>query len=187
MKKNPLYRRLTAEQYMAIPEDQYRGYELVRGRMQLVREPFPSFAHGSRRDQLVHLLKTYLDTNPIARLSGECSITFAREPDTVRAPDIVIVRNERYPQDYRGGPIFDVAPDLVIEIRSPSERDGILQSKLDDYFAGGTSVVWVVEEPKRRVIVHSRDATRRIIEGNDRLTGDPVLPGFSCTLDELFR
>lgn len=186
MKKNPLYRRLTAEQYMAIPEDQYRGYELIRGRMQQVREPWPSHSHGVRLHRVAYLLQAYLQANPIAQLSGDCSVTLARNPDTVRAPDIYVVRKERIPRDYTGGPIFNVAPDLVVEIRSPSERDGILQSKLDDYFAAGTSVVWVVEEPKRRVTVHAKDTEPRIIEGNTRLTADPVLPGFSCTLDELF-
>lgn len=188
MTKDVKYGRplMTAEQYMALPEDSYRGYELIRGRLRQVREPFPSFTHGSRRDQLVYLLKTYLGSNPIAHLSGECSITFARNPDVVRAPDIVVVRNERYPRDYTGGPIFEVAPDLVIEIRSPSERAGILRSKLDDYFAAGTSVVWVIEEPNRRVIVHTGPGVSRVVEGNERLTGDPVLPGFSCSLDDLF-
>jgi Uma2 family endonuclease len=186
MKKNPPSRRMTAEEYLALPEGSFRGYELIGGRMQCVREPWPSFAHGSRRGHIEYLLRAYLRANPIARLSGECSITFARNPDTVRAPDIVVVRNERYPRDYTGGPIFDVAPDLVIEIRSPSERDGILSAKLDDYFAGGTSMVWVVEESKHRVTIHTRDATPRTLEGNARLTADPILPGFTCTVDELF-
>jgi len=52
----------------------------------------------------------------------------------------------------------------------------------------GTSVVWVVDQYKRTVAVYENpDAPPRIIAGDERLTGDPVLPGFSCTLDELFR
>jgi Uma2 family endonuclease len=179
---------MTAEEYMALPEDSYRGYDLVRGRPRKVSEPWAGFYHGSRQFEIAYLLKKFLEQHPIATLAGDCSITLARNPDTVRAPDICVVRNERYPKHYTNGPIFDVAPDLVIEIRSPSERPGILKSKIRDYMTAGTSVVWVVDQDKRTVAVYkSTDAPPRIIAGDERLTGDPVLPGFSCTLAELFR
>jgi Uma2 family endonuclease len=186
MKNKSRDTRLTAEQYMALPRDAYRYLELVRGRIRDVREPWPAHEHGVRQFHLAYLLKKYLEANPIARLSGDASVTLRRNSDTVRAPDIYVIRNERYPRDYVGGPIFEVAPDLIVEIRSPSETAGILRAKLADYFAAGTSVVWVVEERKRRVTIHTKDAEPRIIQGNERLTGEPVLPGFSCTLNELF-
>jgi Uma2 family endonuclease len=186
MKNKSRDTRITAEQYMALPQEIYRKLELVRGRIRDVREAWPAHSHGMRLHQIAYLLKAYLHANPIAHLSGDASITLARNPDTVRAPDIYVIRKERYPRDYTGGPIFEVAPDLAIEIRSPSETAGILRAKLADYFAAGTSVVWVVEESKRRVTIHTRDASPRVIEGNASLHGDPILPGFACTLDELF-
>jgi Uma2 family endonuclease len=176
---------MTAEEFTAAPND-YKGrkYELVRGKMLCVREP--AYFHGERLIHIGYLLKAFLRAHPIARIAGESWITLARDPDTVRAPDICVTRNERFPRDYVDGPIFAVAPDLVIEIRSPSERAGILRDKLRDYFTAGTSVVWVVDQWKRSVTIHTRD-TERVIQGDERLTGEPVLPGFSCTLNELFE
>jgi Uma2 family endonuclease len=185
MKKNPLYRPMTAEQYMALPES-CRPYELIRGRLRQVKEAWPSRAHGSCQAEIAYLLGVYLHANPIASVSVDSGITLSRNPDTVRVPDISVVRNERFPRDYAGGPIFDVAPDLAIEIRSPSERPSRLNPKIHDYLAAGTTMVWVIDQPTRSVTIHTADAPPRIIEGNASLTGDPVLPGFSCTLDELF-
>jgi Uma2 family endonuclease len=180
-------RLLTAEEFMAMPDDEKgRKYELVRGKVLYVSEPAAQY-HGERLVQIAYLLKAFLHAHPIARISAEAGVTLARNPDTVRVPDVLVTRNERYPRDYVDGPIFEVAPDLVIEIRSPSERPGILRGKLHDYFAAGTTVVWVVDQRKRLVTVHTADASPHVIQGTEHLTGDPVLPGFSCTLDELFR
>jgi Uma2 family endonuclease len=177
---------MTAEEFMATPDDE-RGtrYELVRGRMLKVSEPaMPE--HGNRMGRIFSLLVPFLDAHPIAYLSGESGVTLARGPDTVRVPDVFVTRYERLPRNYVGGPI-EVGPDLVIEVRSPSDRPGVLRAKMHDYFAAGTTLIWIVDQIARTVTIHRRDSAPQQIAGNDRLTGDPVLPGFSCTLDELFR
>lgn len=186
MKKNPLYRRLTAEQYMALPEDSYRGYELVRGHMQKVSEP-PAPEHGNRILRISHLFISFLDANPIAYLSGESTVTLARKPDTIRVPDLFITRYDRLPPNYCRGPI-EVGPDLVIEVRSPSDRPSILEAKKRDYFDAGTTLFWVVDQDARTVTIHRPNADPvTLAAGTDVLTAEPILPGFSCTLDELFR
>jgi Uma2 family endonuclease len=134
---------------------------------------------------MAHLLATFLDIHPIAYLSGEAGVALARDPDTVRIPDLFVTRYDHLPPNYTGG--IDVVPDLVIEIRSPSDRPGILGAKMRDYFTAGTTMVWVVDQPKRMVTIYTPTALPRVITGDEPLTGDPVLPGFSCTLDELFR
>jgi Uma2 family endonuclease len=177
---------MTAEEFMATPDDK-KGtrYELVRGRRMRVSEPaMPE--HGNRIGRIFSLLIPYLDANPIAYFSGESGVTLARNPDTVRIPDIFVTHYERLPRGYRRGPI-EVGPDLVIEVRSQSDRPNILEAKMRDYFDAGTTMFWVVDQDARTVTAHRRDAPTRVVAGNEGLTGDPVLPGFSCTLDELFR
>jgi Uma2 family endonuclease len=179
-------RLMTAEEFMATPDDK-RGvkYELVKGRRMQVSEP-PMPEHGNRIGRIFSLLVPYLDANPIAHFSGESGVTLKRGPDTVRVPDIFVTRYTRLPRGYRRGPI-EVGPDLVIEVRSPSERPGMLQDKMRDYFAAGTTLFWVVDQDERTVTIHRPNAPPHVVAGDERLTGDPVLPGFSCTLDELFR
>jgi Uma2 family endonuclease len=185
MKKNPLYRRLTAEQYMALPEDSFKGYELVRGRLTQVSEPDAKPYHGHRIIRIAQLIANYLDTNPIAYISGESSVLLARDPDTVRSPDVFVTRNDHLPPNYDGD--IGITPDLVIEVRSPSERPGMLRSKMADYFAAGTTLFWVVERTTRSVIIHRPNAEPVTLSaGTDVVTAEPILPGFSCTLDELF-
>jgi Uma2 family endonuclease len=176
---------MTAEEFMEMPDDP-KGvkYELVRGKVREVREPAAPY-HGIRVIRIGQLIANFLDAHPIALCSAESLVALARNPDTARAPDIFVTRKERFPRGYAGG--LDITPDLVIEIRSPSERSGILQAKMRDYFAAGTTMVWVVEQLKRTVTIHTRGAQPRVVQGDERLTGDPVLPGFSCTLDELFQ
>jgi Uma2 family endonuclease len=175
----------TAEQFMALPDDE-KGtkYELVRGRILEVREPALPY-HGHRMGRIFSLLVPFLDAHPIAYLSGEAGVTLARDPDTVRIPDIFVTRYDHLPPNYAGG--SDVIPDLVIEIRSPSDRPGVLGAKMRDYFAAGTTMVWLVDQRTRTVTIHTPTAPPRVVGGDEHLTGDPVLPGFSCTLDELFR
>ncbi|HWZ59244.1 MAG TPA: Uma2 family endonuclease [Gemmatimonadaceae bacterium] len=177
---------MTAEEFMALPEDSYRGYELVRGKLTRVSEPDPKPYHGHRIIHIGYLISKYLENHPIAYISGESSVLLARDPDTVRSPDVFVTRNDNLPPHYDGE--IDITPDLVIEVRSPSERPGILRAKMADYFAAGTSLLWVVDRRTRTVTIH-RPASPAVVlaTGTDRLTGDPVLPGFSCTLDELFR
>jgi Uma2 family endonuclease len=153
----------------------------------MTAEGFMRLDDGSCQARITTLLGIFLNEHPIASIATHAYITLARNPDTVRAPDISVVRNDRYPRDYVDSPIFEVAPDLAIEIRSPTERAGILRSKIRDYLDAGTTVVWVVEQRKRTVTIHTAGAPPRVVQGAERLTGDQVLPGFSCTLDEVFR
>jgi Uma2 family endonuclease len=178
---------MTAEEFMATPDDK-RGakYELVCGRMLKVSEP-PAPEHGNRVGRITHLLVGFLDANPIGYLSLESSVTLARQPDTVRVPDLFVTRYDRLPPNYRRGPI-EIGPDLVIEVRSPSDRPSILEAKKRDYFDAGTTLFWVVDQDARTVTIHHPTIDPvTLSNGADRLTAEPVLPGFSCTLDELFR
>src|SRR5271156_3209392 len=87
-------RLMTAEEYMALPEDSYRGYELVRGKLTRVSEPDPKPYHGHRIIRIGQLIANFLDVHPIAYISGESSVRLARNPDTVRSPDVFVTRNE---------------------------------------------------------------------------------------------
>jgi len=177
---------MTAEEYMALPEDSYRGYELLGGKLTKVSEPDPKPYHGHRSIRISHLISTFLDAHPIAYISGESSVQLARDPDTVRSPDIFVTRNDHLPPHYDGD--IDITPDLVIEVRSPSERPSIVRAKMDDYFKAGTSLFWLVDRRTRTVTIYRPKASPKVLAaGTDRLSGDPVLPGFSCSLDELFR
>jgi Uma2 family endonuclease len=78
------------------------------------------------------------------------------------------------------------APDLVVEVLSPSDRMTQINRKLDHYFEHGTKLVWLVNLPKQQVHIYTPDSIEALTGPNDVLTGGAVLPGFKCKLGRIF-
>ena len=120
-------------------------------------------------------------------MAGEVGIFTTRDPDTVRAADVLFLSHARDSARTRRDGFLDVAPDLVVEILSPTDRPAEVQRKLDEYFASGVRLAWVVDPAERVVHVHEgRLDPRRLIPG-DVLSGGDVLPGLELPVDEVFE
>ena len=173
---------MTAEQLLDVNIPGKR-VELVRGLL-LVREPA-----GLRQGRLVATLSRRLSDHVEANDAGQVYVgdtgfTLARDPDTVRAPDIAFIRRERIPHPEPPG-YPDLAPDLAIEVLSPSNRPGEVLAKIADWLSAGTSLVWVLDPERRQARVYRQDGTEALVSGNEALSGEDVLPGFACTLDAI--
>ena len=105
-------------------------------------------------------------------------------PDTVRGPDASFVRRERIPDPIPRG-FARFAPDLAIEVLSPSNRPGEVLEKVGDYLNAGTLVVWVIDPDRRQARVYRADGTMVTVTENEPLDGEDVLPGFTCVLSEV--
>ncbi len=153
--------------------------ELVRGRL-VVREP-AGWRHGAVTMNLTIRLAQHVDLTGAGQLlAAETGFTLARDPDTVRAPDIAFVRRERLPSDTVG--FAELAPDLVVEVLSPDDRPGETLAKIGDWLEAGAQRVWVIDPERRIARVYRPDGTETIIEATGAIQGEEVLPGFSCTL-----
>ena len=117
---------------------------------------------------------------------GEVGIYTRRNPDTVRAADVLFVSNERYAQQTSPG-YLEVAPDLVVEILSPNDRWTEVTQKLREYFAIGVRLVWVADPQTRSVHAYRALTNVRAFTEKDDLPGDDVLPGFSVKVTQLFE
>lgn len=108
-----------------------------------------------------------------------------RDPDTVRAADILFISHERYG---RATPdtFLDVAPELIVEIPSPGDRWAKVQEKLREYFDVGVDVVILVEPEAKIVSVYRSTTEIEELGGDDALTVPDILPGFSMPLPHLF-
>lgn len=80
----------------------------------------------------------------------------------------------------------EIAPDLAVEILSESNTASEMGRKRADYFRSGTRAVWTIDPRAEAAEVHLPDNGSRTLRQGDTLTGDPVLPGFSVTLTNLF-
>lgn len=154
--------------------------ELVRGVL-VVREP-PGYQHGAIVARLGALLVQYVDAHELGTVVvGDAGFKLATNPDTVRGPDIALVRRERAPDPAPVG-FAAFSPDLAIEIRSPSNRPGDILGKVGDLLSAGTRLIWVIDPARREARAYRQDGTETTITAEQSLDGEDVVPGFSCPL-----
>ena len=172
---------LNVEAYAALPDDGVPT-ELVRGRV--VREPQPAYAHARVQLWLGQLLtRAIADAGWPLECAGPVGCIVEEHPDTVRGPDLVVVRRGRTPgrADFVAG-----GPELAVEILSPSNRRGELRRRIEEYHAAGTRVVWVLDTRRRRVEVHRPGVAQLSLEGEDRLDSGGLMPGLALTASAVF-
>ena len=173
---------MTAEELLEVSIPGKR-VELVRGVL-VVREP-TRLSHGRIMLKLARRLAEYVEANSLGQVYvGDTGFTLARRPDTVRAPDIAFIRRERVPDPEPAG-FPDIAPDLAVEIVSPSNRPGEVLAKIADWLNGETRLVWIIDAERRLARVYRLNGTEAIVSADDALHGEDVVPGFVCALTSI--
>jgi len=159
--------------------------ELVEGR--IVPMVPTGDEHGGCEAHFASVLLSFVKPRKLGKVrAGEVGIYTRRNPDTVRAADVLFITKERYAQRQRKSGYLDVAPDLIVEILSPDDSWSRVMHKLGEYFACGVRLVWVAD-PETRTIHSYRSLTDvRVLTEKDHLPGDEVLPGFSVPVASLF-
>ena len=175
---------MTAEEFLVYPVHDAKA-ELVRGELRVT--PPAGGPHGVAGANLVFLLTVHVREHGLGRVFGDgIGYELVRLPRTVRVPDASFVRTERLPQDGIGPGLLKLAPDLAIEVLSPSETASELEEKLDDYLVSGTPLIWVIDPVRCTVMIVSGDAPVRWLREGDMLDGGNVVPGFTCAVTEIF-
>jgi Uma2 family endonuclease len=175
-------RSVTAEELFQSPDSKY--YELVRG-VPRVCEP-PGGVHGNITGSIVAHLRNHVERLGLGTVLGEAGYILQRPPDTVRGPDVSFIRLAQLQPDKIPEQFIPGAPDLAVEILSPSSRWSEVEGKIADYFVAGTRLVWVVDPGERRTIVRYPDRPPRVVAAGESLDGEDVVPGFALALAELF-
>ena len=158
--------------------------ELVKGRV--VPTMPTGDEHEDAESELGMRLRAYgKETGRGRAVGGEVGIYIRRNPDTVRAADIVFISRERDLRPRAKG-YFEIAPELVVEVLSPDDRMSRMREKLRDYFSAGVRVVWVVDPALRRVLVHRSLTDLTDLDDRQVLTEEDLLPGFSVAVSDLF-
>jgi len=181
-----LERIYTAVDLMTMPEDDPKRYELFHG--ELIEMPAPTQRHSLLTTYMFGMIFIYLRNNRIGKVTSSGAYLLYRDEadgaETVRIPDIAFVGNERRTSNLTG--IFDGPPDLAVEVISPGETYRTIRLKLQDYFKGGTRVVWVVRSEDRIIEVYTGLDELHTLTDADTLDGADVLPGFSLSIRDLF-
>jgi Uma2 family endonuclease len=176
---------LTSDQFLAMPEefDQHGNRikdELIGG--EVVRMAQPSYFHDRIKNRINRLLILYLDANPHLPFDSVVEMgTLVSDRDSF-VPDVSVVRTGEQALSER---IYRGAPDLAIEVVSPSDTAKHLKRKVDAYLEGGSKSVWIVYPEARSVMIHSIDSVRELKA--TQTIADPLLPGFSSPVALFFE
>src|SRR5436309_15547944 len=134
---------LTAEEFRRLPDDG-RKKELVRGRVVYMNVPAPR--HGYICANVVGILRPFVIERRLGRvMSNDSGVVTEHDPDTVRGADVAYYSFDRLPPGPLPEGYLDAVPELVFEVRSPTDRPGNILAKVVEYFAAGVSAVCVLD------------------------------------------
>jgi Uma2 family endonuclease len=150
-------------------------------------EDIPTFEHGVICSRLNRYIGNFLDDKNIGVVVDSTpEYRFLQGNKQGRFPDVSFIRQERLPQNWRSYP--EIAPDLAIEVTSPTDRDYEVEAKVAEYQKVRVSLVWVVHPFSRTVDIYRlKDGLiRQTIGGNQELDGENVIPGFRLPVSKIF-
>ena len=173
---------MTADEYARLPEGEGRD-ELCAGF--IVSEPQPLPRHARIQLELASRLHAHVRAHDLGVVLTGAGFLLATNPDTVRGPDVSFVRRDRYDRNEEATGFFRGAPDLAVEILSPSNTRGEIHAKVADLLAAGTKLVWIVDAKRRTATVYRTLLSPRMLAEDSFLDGEDVVPGFSVTLAEI--
>lgn len=158
-------------------------YDLIRG--DLLEMAPAGGEHGEIAAGIIGRLWAHATANDLGRVyTSETGFVFARDPDTVLAPDAAFIRKERVPERTTG--FYEIAPDLVVEVVSPGDSAHYVSTKVMEFLNGGVWVVWIVDPSVNTITVYRRDLSAQILTQSDLLDGGDIIPDFTVAVADIF-
>lgn len=183
-------KRLTFEDYLLTPETNLR-YEIIDGEM--IMSPAPTIEHQWIISNIMDVLRPYVKRLKLGvALPAPLDVVVSRKPLRARQPDILYISFERSgksAREMREMKVFEIAPDLVVEILSPGERSRTLKSKLQDYTKIGVRECWLVSAESNTVEVlrlTPQGAIRINLFGAGDTIRSEALSGFTMEVADVF-
>jgi Uma2 family endonuclease len=175
---------LTAEQFRLLPSDgQLR--ELVRGRIVPMNVPAPR--HGYICGNVIGILREFVIQNDLGRMiANDAGVLTERDPDTVRGADVAYYSYLRVPKGPMPEGYLSVAPELVFEVRSPTDRWKNVLAKVAEYLNAGVAVVCVLDSMTESAHLYFEDQPTQILQADQELLLPDHLPGFRVPIRRLF-
>jgi Uma2 family endonuclease len=173
----------TEQDVIRIRDRERRLFELVDG---VLVEKVMGYWESVLAIELGRVLGNFVKRRKLGTLAGEAGMLLL-SPGLVRIPDLSFVSRARMAQLRRARPpILPLAPDLAIEVFSEGNTPREIARKLNDYFASGCRLAWVVDPRTRTVAVYTAPNEPTTLTERQTLTGGDVLPGFRLPLRKLF-
>ncbi len=159
----------------------HKNYEYIHGKLE--KKNMLNAKHSGVATNLSAEIWFYLKKNKIGRIYNEAHFQIG---ENKRVPDVAFVSSEKIPQAGEPQKFWDFAPDLAIEIVSPTDFYQDVLDKVDDYFSAGVKQVWVINPEKEDLAIYFSPKKPQILSKEDTLICEEILPTFKLKLSEIF-
>jgi Uma2 family endonuclease len=176
---------LTAEEYARLP-DIGQPTELVRGRV--VAGNWPTPRHGQICSKVGRLVGNHAAEHHLGHVvSNDSGIQTGCDPDTVRGADVAFYSFARVPPGPMPQGYLAVVPELVFEVRSPTDLWKKVHVKVGEYLDAGVTVVCVLDEQTHTAHVYHAEEFPRILTDSEELTFPGILGDFRVAVERFFE
>ena len=173
---------MSIEEYDALPEKEGVKYELNEGELITVA-PSPRLLHNRVRDELAFSLRQFIRAHKLGEVTIETD--FKLSEGIVRIPDVAFIRADRL-QGLDPRRRIEGAPDLAVEVASPSDDPDDLVIKAQQYLRAGARAVWVLYPEARMAYLYKPGERPEVREAHQNLDDPELLPDLSIPLSEVF-
>ena len=175
--------RLTLDEFLALPDDE-PALELEPDGT-VVQKVSPQGQHSSLQFALCERINSFARPRRLAMAFPELRTIFG---GAAYVPDVTVFRWERIPRTPEGevANVFEVAPDVAIEIVSPGQSPNALVRRCVWYVDNGVERALVVDPADRSVVQFDTGLAPRTLRGDEPIHFGAAVPGFRLTVDELF-
>lgn len=175
---------VTAEELLQFPRDGYR-YELVEGNLRMMSPA------GGRHGRLAYKLSLILGKHVEAHQLGvvfaaETGFRIDTDPDTVLAPDVAFVKQSRYLEYQNEIGYLPLAPDLVVEVLSPSDRFSRVEAKTLAWLDAGCKLVLIVDPESETIQAYRSRQHIQIFETNETVDCGDAVAGWTFAVADIF-
>ncbi|MGB1285204.1 MAG: Uma2 family endonuclease [Aggregatilineales bacterium] len=184
---NPDIRELTGTDLEeVVAENPHQRFELIEG--VLYEMPPTGIEHGNREFRVAYVLEKYNEKHQWGTiLTGEVGFYTRDNKKTVRAADVAFISYSRMAADETVRSYGEIAPELIVEIVSPGDRAGEIETKVYEWLDFGVSIVWIVYPQSQRIHVFTDKRQPEIYSKDDILTGGDVLSGLEIAINDIFK
>jgi Uma2 family endonuclease len=182
-----LSKLMTAEEFydwVHRPENRDKHFELEEG--EVVEVSRPGERHGVVCGNGVWLLGNYTRQRKKGYVcSNDTGLILERGPDTVRGPDISLyVESRKF--DQLEVKYSERLPSLIVDVLSPNDRRGKMLKRMKKFLERGVAMAWLLDPEEQTVTIFLPNQTPIVLEGDEEVCGQGVLPEFRCKVSDFF-
>jgi len=176
-----IVRKMSADEFAASPFAE--THELIRGELFLIMPA--GFLHGTIANRISKAISNFVDDNDLGIVAA-AETGFRLNNHSNVGADVAFVGKENLARFGVPESFFPTAPDLAVEVVSPSNSSEEISTKVEDYLSSGSRLVWIVYPKRKVIVIYRTNNTVSFLHETDELDGEDVLPGFRCPLAKIF-